>query len=210
MSGSPTRIHSTRSGRRGARLVARTAQSAAAATEPTVHRPMGEDFDYGAESDTLDREAVRADLNALFVDSQDWWPADFGNYAPFFIRMAWRAAGTYRTEDGRGGAGHAMQRFTPPTAGPTTPTSTRPAACSGRSSRSHGRKLSWADLMEFTGNCALESMGFETMGSAADARTGGRATTPGGDPNACGWRPASSGARTVRNWTCRSRCRRWG
>ncbi|MFD3508073.1 catalase/peroxidase HPI [Nocardia sp. NPDC058666] len=126
--------------------------------------PMGEGFDYGKEFDTLDLKAVQADLNALFTDSKDWWPADFGNYAPFFIRMAWHAAGTYRTEDGRGGAGHAMQRFTPLNSWPDNANLDKARRLLWPVKQKYGQKLSWADLMEFAGNCALESMGFQTMG----------------------------------------------
>lgn len=98
--------------------------------------PMGTTFNYAAEFKTLDLDAIKQDLTTLMTDSQDWWPADFGHYGPLFIRMAWHAAGTYRIGDGRGGAGTGSQRFAPSTAGPITSTSTRPAVCSGRSSRS--------------------------------------------------------------------------
>ncbi len=102
--------------------------------------PLGAGFDYAEEFKKLDYEGLKRDLRALMTDSQDWWPADFGHYGPQFVRMTWHAAGTYRTGDGRGGAGRGQQRFAPSTAGPTTSTSTNPAACSGPSSRSTGRK----------------------------------------------------------------------
>ncbi len=131
---------------------------------PSTINPMGADFDYGAQFDTLDLDAVRADLEALFTDSQEWWPADFGNYGPFFIRMAWHAAGTYRIDDGRGGAGHAMQRFTPINSWPDNANLDKARRLLMPVKLKYGEKLSWADLMEFAGNCALESMGFKTMG----------------------------------------------
>ena len=98
--------------------------------------PMGEDFNYAEEFKTLDLDALKKDIETVMTTSQDWWPADYGHYGPLFIRMAWHSAGTYRINDGRGGAGSGQQRFAPSTAGPTTRTSTRRAGCSGRSSRS--------------------------------------------------------------------------
>lgn len=106
------------------------------AKNPAVANPLGEEFDYAAAFKTLDLPAVKRDIADVLTTSQDWWPADFGHYGPFMIRMAWHSAGTYRISDGRGGAGAGQQRFAPSTAGRTTATSTRPAVCCGRSSRS--------------------------------------------------------------------------
>lgn len=97
--------------------------------------PMGEEFDYAREFSTLDVDALKRDVFEVMTNSQDWWPADYGHYGPLFIRMSWHSAGTYRIEDGRGGGGAGAQRFAPSTAGRTTRASTRPGACSGRSSR---------------------------------------------------------------------------
>lgn len=109
------------------------------AKNPAVANPLGEEFDYAEAFKTLDLPAVKRDIEEVLTTSQDWWPADFGHYGPFMIRMAWHSAGTYRISDGRGGAGAYQQRFAPSTAGRTTGTWTRPAACCGRSRRSTAR-----------------------------------------------------------------------
>jgi catalase-peroxidase len=131
---------------------------------PTVANPMGEDFDYAEEFKTLDLDAVKRDIEEVMTTSQDWWPADYGHYGPLFIRMAWHSAGTYRISDGRGGGGGGTQRFAPLNSWPDNANLDKARRLLWPVKQKYGRKLSWADLMIFAGNCALESMGFSTFG----------------------------------------------
>jgi catalase-peroxidase len=126
--------------------------------------PMGESFDYAAEFETLDFEALAKDVDALMTQSQDWWPADYGHYGPLFIRMTWHAAGTYRIADGRGGGGTGAQRFAPLNSWPDNANLDKARRLLWPIKRKYGRKISWADLLIFAGNRALETMGFETFG----------------------------------------------
>jgi catalase-peroxidase len=126
--------------------------------------PMGADFDYAAEFSTLDVEALKRDVIEVMTTSQDWWPADYGHYGPLFIRMSWHSAGTYRIADGRGGGGQGAQRFAPLNSWPDNASLDKARRLLWPVKQKYGRKISWADLVVFAGNCALESMGFKTFG----------------------------------------------
>jgi catalase-peroxidase len=125
---------------------------------------MGEDFDYAAEFATLDVDALKQDVFEVMTTSQDWWPADYGHYGPLFIRMSWHAAGTYRIADGRGGGGSGAQRFAPLNSWPDNASLDKARRLLWPVKQKYGRKISWADLLVFAGNCAMESMGFKTFG----------------------------------------------
>ncbi|GAA2577383.1 catalase/peroxidase HPI [Winogradskya consettensis] len=136
------------------------------AKNPAVANPLGGSFDYPAAFQTLDLPAVKADIEQVLTTSQDWWPADYGHYGPFIIRMAWHSAGTYRISDGRGGAGAGQQRFAPLNSWPDNANLDKARRLLWPVKKKYGRNLSWADLMILAGNVALESMGFDTFGFA--------------------------------------------
>ena len=133
---------------------------------PAENNPMDPDFDYAAAVATIDVDELKADVEAVMTDSKDWWPADYGNYGPFFVRMAWHSAGTYRVQDGRGGAGSGMQRFAPINSWPDNTSLDKARRLLWPVKKKYGKSLSWADLMIFAGNHAMDAMGFKTFGFA--------------------------------------------
>ncbi len=136
--------------------------------------PMGDDFDYAEEVKKLDVEALKQDMFELMTNSQDWWPADYGHYGPLFIRMSWHAAGTYRIADGRGGGGEGVQRFAPLNSWPDNASLDKARRLLWPLKQKYGRKISWADLLVFAGNCAIESHGLRRPSdSPSVARTSG-------------------------------------
>ncbi|HVH22914.1 MAG TPA: peroxidase family protein, partial [Pseudonocardia sp.] len=150
-----------------------------------VPDPLSAEFDYAAEFRTLDLDALARDVDEVLTTSQDWWPADFGHYGPLVIRMVWHCAGTYRIDDGRGGAGAGMQRFAPLNSWPDNRNLDKARRLLWPVKRKYGRAISWADLMIFAGNRALETMGFTTFGFA-----GGRADV--WEPDEVNWGPERS------------------
>lgn len=155
---------------------------------PPAADPLGAGFDYSSAFKTLDLAALKADLRTLMTSSQPWWPADYGHYEPFFLRMTWHGAGTYRIHDGRGGAGAGMQQFAPLNSWPDNTNLDKACRLLWLIKQKYGRKISWADLLGLTGNVALESMGLATFGFG-----GGRIDA--WEPDETYWGPEKTWAR---------------
>ncbi|ARX89228.1 hydroperoxidase [Streptomyces alboflavus] len=178
------------------------------AKNPAVANPLGEDFDYAEAFNSLDLSAVKRDIADVLTTSQDWWPADFGNYGPLMIRMAWHSAGTYRISDGRGGAGAGQQRFAPLNSWPDNASLDKARRLLWPVKKKYGKSISWADLMVLTGNVALETMGFKTFGFA-----GGREDVWEPEEDVY-WGPRPSGSATpatpvTASWRAPSARSRW-
>ncbi len=172
--------------------------------------PMGSSFNYLKEFKTLDLDAVKKDIFDLMVDSKDWWPADYGHYGPFFIRMAWHVSGTYRTGDGRGGASQGLQRFAPTNSWPDNVNLDKARRLLWPVKQKYGRKISWADLFMLTGNCAHESMGLNPLVLAVVAwMCGSRLKIFIGDRKPSGWKTKSV-ILASEIWKHLSRRCRWG
>ncbi len=189
------------------RLVAERRQPQDAAEEPGRHRPDGPGYDYRTAVQTLDVDALNRDVDAVMTDSQDWWPADFGHYGPFFVRMTWHAAGTYRVQDGRGGGGRGMQRFAPLNSWPDNASLDKARRLLWPVKKKYGKKLSWSDLIDLRRQPrAWRRWASRRPASRSAARTSGsRRRTSTGAPRATGWAPRSATpAATAPNWRTRS------
>ena len=149
--------------------------------------PMDRDFDYQEAFDQLDVAALKQDLFELMTDSQEWWPADYGHYGPLFIRMSWHAAGTYRIHDGRGGGSDGSQRFAPLNSWPDNANLDKARRLLWPIKQKYGNSISWADLLIFAGNCAIESMGLETFGFGFGGRISGSRRRSSGARRTPGW-----------------------
>ena len=168
---------------------------------------MGEDFDYASEFARLDVEALKQDSDDADDELPGWWPADYGHYGPLFIRMSWHAAGTYRIADGRGGGGSGAQRFAPLNSWPDNVSLDKARRLLWPIKEKYGRAISWADLLVFAGNCAYESMGLPTFGSASGGRTSGSRRRSSGDRRTAG--SATSATAATGSSPARSAPSRW-
>ena len=204
----PRRRSPTPLGLREQELVAEPLNLKILAKNPAVANPLGEDFDYEAAFESLDLAAVKADIAAVMTNSQDWWPADFGHYGPLMIRMAWHSAGTYRSGDGRGGAGPGQHRFAPQNSWPDNGNLDKARRLLWPVKKKYGQKISWADLMILAGNVALETWASRPSASPVVAPTSGSPTpTSTGVPRPSG--SATSATPVTATSTTRSPPSRW-